>query len=89
MNNIDIYSEIVNDIVNRTDGKFENMNYQEKIVITQVMKKIKEEVDKYMAEQYPIIKMWASLDITDIRLNETEPDFIRFNRFDRLNIFNM
>lgn len=75
---IDTYNDIMNDIVSRTGGEWDRMSYSDKVMCVSIMKDIKIEMDKYLREQYPIVKMWAALDIDDIRLSCTEPDFSSF-----------
>ena len=85
MDKMDVYANIISDIVNRTNGEWDRMSYLDKIMTVTIMKQVKKEVDRYMTEQYPILKMWASLNVDDIVLQETEPDLTRFRDN---NIFN-
>lgn len=83
-NKMDMYSKIMDDICDRTNGEWERMSYSDKLMSITIMKQVKKEVDRYMAEQYPAIKMWASLDISDIQLQEKEPDLNRLHNEDSL-----
>ena len=84
-NKMDMYSNIMDDICNRTNGEWDRMSYLDKVMTVTVLKEVKQDVDRYMTEQYPILKMWASLNVDDIVLQETEPDLSRFRDN---NIFN-
>ncbi|WP_313757167.1 hypothetical protein [Tissierella sp.] len=76
--NMQVYQDIMNDIVSRTGGNYEDMSYLDKVMTITIMKEIKQQMDRFMCEKYPAVKAWASLDISDIALNETEPDLTRF-----------
>lgn len=87
---MEVYGQIMDDVVARTNGDFSKMSYSDKLVTISIMKQVKEQVDKYMRESYPVVKAWASLDVKDITLREQEPDIRRFRedsfneQFDKL-----
>lgn len=76
--NMEVYSKIMDDIVSRTNGEYSQMNFSEKVMTITIMKQIKLEMDRYMREQYPVVKAWASLNVSDIILQEQEPDLTRW-----------
>lgn len=83
MENYEAYQKIVNDIIDRTNGSYDLMSFEDKIKMVTIMKDIKEYIDNYLVEQYPIVCAWAGLNMTDIVLQETQPrlDFTReFNK---------
>lgn len=84
-----VYQDIMEDIVNRTGGEYERMSYSDKVITISIMKEIKENMDRYMREQYPAVKAWASLEISDIALNETEPDLTRFRSDEENNFYKL
>lgn len=69
------WQNVLDDIHNRTSGDFERMTYSDKILMVSIMKEYKKIVDKFMAKEYPKLKIWAALDEKDIQLQETEPDW--------------
>lgn len=75
---MDVFSKIMDDIISRTNGEFSQMHFSDKLMTISIMKEIKEQVDNYMREKYPVVKAWASLDIKDLQLKEQEPDLSRF-----------
>ena len=86
---VKIYNEIMEDIVDRTNGEWDKMGYTDKVMTVSIMKELKAEMDRYLKEQYPIVKMWASLSLEDIRISETEPDFSSFeDNIETLDKFN-
>lgn len=76
--NMEVYGQIMDDVVARTNGDFSRMSFSDKLVTISIMKQVKEQVDKYMRESYPVVKAWASLDVKDITLKEQQPDLSRF-----------
>lgn len=86
---MEVYQSIMNDIVSRTGGNYEDMSYLDKVMTITIMKEIKQQMDRFMREQYPAVKAWASLDISDIALNETEPDLSRFRSEEENNFYKL
>ena len=84
---VKIYNEIMEDIVDRTNGEWDKMGYTDKVITVSIMKELKNEMDRYLKEEYPIVKMWSSLSIEDIRLSCTEPDF-NMDNIETLDKFN-
>lgn len=72
--NIEVMQEVLNEIAKESGGNFEDMSYQQKRITVQIMKEYKRQIDKFMVQEYYKIKMWSSLDLKDILLEETEPD---------------
>ena len=84
-----VYQEIMDDICNRTNGEYEKMSYTDKLMTISIMKIIKEQMDRYMKEQYPIVCAWSAIPIESIILNETEPDFTRFRNNGENNFYKL
>ena len=66
---------VLDDIYNRSGGDFDRMTYSDKVLMVSIMREYKKIVDQFLEEEYPKLKMWASLDEKDIQLQETEPDW--------------
>lgn len=76
--NMQVYQDILDEIVNETSGDWERMSYSQKLMVINIMKEYKKNIDNYMRNEYYKIKMYASLDTRDIQLEEREPDLSRF-----------
>lgn len=86
---LQVYQDIIDDIVSRTGGNYINMNYTDKLMTITIMKEIKAEMDRYYKEQYPVVKMWASLNIDDIMMSETEPDLTKIRSEEEENFYKL
>lgn len=76
--NMEVYSKIMDDIVSKTNGEYENMSYSQKVITIMIMKEIKQQMDRYYKEQYPAVCAWSAIPIESIALNEVTPDLTRF-----------
>lgn len=83
-----VYQIIMDDIVTRTNGEYEKMTYTEKVMVITIMKEIKEQLDRYMREQYPAICAWSAIPIDSLSLSEKEPDLSRFKEGNFVEQFN-
>lgn len=80
-----VYFEILEDISRRSGGEWDNMSFSDRVMTATIARDMLNDIDKFLAEQYHALKMWASLSIEDIRLSCTEPDLNWYNN-DRLDI---
>lgn len=83
-NEVKVYQDIMNSIIARTQGRWELMNYSDKVLTITIMRIIKEQMDDYFLNVFPTVCAWANLDIKDIQLNETEPDLSQFREQESL-----
>lgn len=70
---MDVFTDVIDEIVARTGGEYDNMSLSDKFKVATVAKKMKEIMDRYYVEQYPIICSWANLDMASLILEEQEP----------------
>lgn len=75
MEELDI--KVLQDIVERTGGSYENMNYSDKINMIFYCRKLLKEIN----ENIEVVKIWAGIDINSInqqeRLHQKEADMIK------------
>ena len=76
---LDECQKILDNIIERTGGDWELMNATDRIMTIKIMKMYKQQIDKYMAQEYYKIKMWSSLSVDDVIMSETEPDLTMFS----------
>lgn len=78
--NIEACSKIIREIISETNGDFENMTYSQKLTIIRIMREYKKQIDKFMINDYYQIKMWANLDLDEVKLAETKCDYTKLNK---------
>ncbi len=66
------YSEIMNKIIDETGGEYSKMNLKQKLIVIHIMQQIDKQMTEYINKQLPIVRAWASLDISDVILSEKE-----------------
>lgn len=87
--NVQVYQDILEEITKETDGDWGRMSYSQKLMVINIMKEYKKDIDNYMRNEYYKIKMYASLNYKDIQLEEREPDLTRFRSDEENNFYRL
>ncbi|MEY8417075.1 hypothetical protein AAK964_12295 [Tissierella praeacuta] len=61
-----VYLQIMQEIIEKTQGNYEKMIPSERIMMITIMKELKRDLDLYYKRNYAVIKSWAELSILDV-----------------------
>lgn len=59
-------NKIVEDIENRTGIVWDKMSITDRLMYRHIMRKLKADIDKELAEKYYVLEQWSNLSLNDV-----------------------